>query len=282
MVQQIKTKSSLACLLVLLVPFTSLIGCGPSAETSKKETAAPVTKEELYRQGHALYARLELDSARSLLTRALVLDASYTPALADLAALTYDLAMRAETGKNKMELLRASREYYRKLETLGALESEAYERLCEIADALHDAKTFLKYAKKNADVYPYDRQFSNLAVAYVAVEDYASAIKVCKEAIEKFPSSPFIGAFYRQLGRAYMKVDRDQTAERTFYAGLAVIDKKMAELRKQTASDPASAGYQRLKNDKIGILTSLKYLHTTYKAMDKLAEVERQLKELGK
>lgn len=240
------------------------------------------TKEELYRQGHALYARLELDSARSLLTRALVLDASYAPALADLAALTYDLAMRAEVGKNKTELLRASRNYYVKLETLGALEPDAYERLCEIADALHDAKTFLKYAKKNAEVYPYDRQFYNLSVAYFTVEDYASVIALCKKAIEQFPSSPFIGTFYRQLGRAYMKIDRDQTAERTFYAGLAAIDKRKAELRKQATNDPASPESQRLKDDEIGILTSLKYLHTTYKAKDKLVEVERKLKNLGK
>jgi hypothetical protein len=36
-----------------------------------------------------------------------------------------------------------------------------------------------------------------------------------------------------------------------------------------------------LQEDKIGMLLLLKHLHTTYKEAEKLAQVERQLKEAG-
>jgi len=257
-------------------------GCGPAPETARKETESPVTIEALYQAGHRFYLQQQFDTAQVLLTRALTLDRTYAPAVADLASLNYDLAMRTDAGKQKSELLRRSRDQYMRLDSLGAADADAYERLCEIAHALNDDRTFLKYAKKNAETYPYDRQFYNLSVAYFNVEDFAAVIKTCKTAIEKFPLSPFIGTFYRQLGRAYMKVDRDQTAERTFYTGLGVIDSRIAEVRKNTPDYASSADYRRLQDDKIGILISLKHLHTTYKATDKLAEVEKKLKELGK
>ncbi len=266
----------------LLACLAGGIGCGPAPEVSKKETEPPLTKEALFQAGHRLYVQQKFDSAQVLLTRALTLDRAYVAAVADLASLTYDLAMRSDAGQRRNGLLRSSREYYLRLDSLSAADADAYERLCEIASALHDDRTFLKYAKKSAEAYPYDRQYYNLSVAYFNVDEFSSVIKVCKEAIEKFSTSPFIGTFYRQLGRAYMKVDRDQTAERTFYAGLAVIDKRIADGRKNNADYASSADYQRLKEDKKAILISLKNLHTTYKAMDKLAEVEKQLKELSK
>ncbi|MEO8168271.1 MAG: hypothetical protein ABI623_08490, partial [bacterium] len=74
----------------------------------------------------------------------------------------------------------------------------------------------------------------------------------------------------------------DQTAEKTFYTGLSAADNKIAELRKADPAYKNSADFARLKDDKIGMLISLKNLHTTYKATDKLAEVEKKLKELGK
>jgi tetratricopeptide (TPR) repeat protein len=269
-----------------LAPLSALVvaSCGPSTEANKMETTTPAvaTKEFLYQRGHKFYLQLNFDSAQVVLSQALALDAGYKDVIADLAPLHYDLALRSEAAKKKNELLRKSRDYYMKLEALGTRESEVYERLCEIASMLNDEKTFLKYAKKNADAYPYDRQYYNLSVAYFNVEDYNAAIKVCKDAIEKFKLSPFIGTYYRQLGRAYMKVDRDQTAEKTFYTGLGVIDKKMAEMRKSNTDGEKSDEYSRLKDDKVGILISLKNLHTTYKALDKLADVEQKLKELGR
>lgn len=268
--------------IVLLVCFVGRMGCGPAPETARKETETPATKEALFQAGHRLYLQQQYDSAQVLLTRALMLDRTYRAAVADLAALHYDRAMQSEASKRKNELLRASRDYYLRLDSLNAADADTYERLCEIANALNDDRTFLRYAKKNMEAYPYDRQYYNLSVAYFNVDAFPSVITVCKEAIEKFPLSPFIGTFYRQLGRAYMKVDRDQTAERTFYAGLGVIDKRMADLRKSTTDYASSTDYQRLKEDKIGILLSLKNLHTTYKAADKLADVEKKLRELGR
>jgi len=269
---------------IALVPALFLLSCGPSTESRRTDSATPTvaTKETLYQQGHRFYLQRQLDSAHALLSRAVTMDPNYRDALADLAPLQYDLAMREPSPKTKTGLLRNSRDTYMKLESLGVTESDIYERLCEIATALNDDKTFLKFAKRNAEQFPYDRQYYNLTVAYFNVEDYTNAIKVCKEAIEKFPSSPFIGTYYRQLGRAYMKVDRDQTAEKTFYAGLSVIDNRIAELRKTNPAFATSDEYARFKDDKIGILISLKNLHTTYKALDKLANVERKLKELGK
>ncbi len=267
-----------------LFPFSLFIGCGPSTETTKTETTTPTvaTKEMLYQRGHQLYLQQRLDSAQALLSQAVAMDASYKDAITDLAPLHYDLAMRSDAAKNKNDLLRKSRDYYVKLETLGAKEPDTYERLCELANMLNDDKAFLKYAKKNAEAYPYDRQFYNLSVAYFNVEDYNNVIKVCKDAIEKLKLSPFIGTYYRQLGRAYMKIDRDQTAEKTFYSGLGVIDSRMAEMRKNNPDYKNSNDYSRLKDDNIGILISLKNLHTTYKAMDKLEDVEKKLKELGR
>lgn len=259
-------------------------GCGSTPEASKTETTPPpvASKEYLYQRGHVLYLQQNLDSAQTLLNQALTLDPGYKEAVADLAPLSYDLAMRSEVAKKKNEILRKSRDYYVKLESLGEKESETYERLCEIANLLDDDKTFLKYAKKNADAYPYDRQYYNLSVAYFNVNDFNGAIKAMKEATEKFKSSSYIGSFYRQLGRAYMKIDRDQTAEKIFYSGLNVVDSRIADLRKSNSSYKSSADYARLKDDKIGMLISLKNLHTTYKAADKLEEIEKKLKELGR
>ncbi len=262
-----------------------IAGCGSAPEATKEETPpAPevLSKELLFERGHVLYLQQELDSANVFLSRAVSMDPVYKSAIADLAPLSYDLAMRADAAKKKNEFLRKSRDYYIKLETLGEKESDMYERLCEIANALNDDKTFLKYARKNADAYPYDRQFYNLSVAYFNVNDFNSVIKTTKEATVEFKGSTYIGSFYRQLGRAYMKIGRDQTAEKTFYAGLSAADGKIAELRKADPAYKNSADFARLKDDKIGMLISLKNLHTTYKATDKLAEVEKKLKELGK
>jgi tetratricopeptide (TPR) repeat protein len=261
-----------------------LLGCGPSTESTKTETTTPaiLTKETLFERGQKFYLQQNLDSALANVNQALAMDANYKDALEVAAPLHYDLALRADGQKKKNELLRKARDYYAKVESFGVKESETYERICEIANMLNDDKTFLKYAKKNADAYPYERQYYNLSVAYANVEDWSNMINAMKKAVEKFPGSPYIGSFYRQLGRAYTKIGRDQTAEKIFYTGLSAIDAKIGELRKSNAEYKSSAEYARLKDDKHGILITLKNLHTTYKAMDKLAEVERKLKELGR
>ncbi len=261
---------------------TFFAGCGgPSTETTKTE-AVPLTKEAWYRRGHQLYLQQQHDSAKAALQQALTIDGNYREAVADLASLHYDLALRSEVGKLRNGQLKHSRDYYIKLESLGSTESDTYERLCEIANALNDNKTFLRYAKKNAEMYPYDRQYYNLSVACFEANDFQGAIKAMKEAVEKFKASSYIGSFYRQLGRAYTKVDRDQTAEKTFYTGLNAVDRAIADLKKLGGDFKSTTEFGRLKDDKIGMLVSLKSLHTTYQAMDKLADVERKLKELGK
>lgn len=269
---------------LLIISALLVSGCSSSSETEKSETSAPVpvTKESLFKDGQRLYLRQNLDSARVRLEQALAIDSDYKDALAQIAPLHYDLGMRAPAGRLRNEELRRSRDYYMRLEQLGEKDSETYERICEISSSMNDNRTFVKYAKKNVEAFPFERQYYNLSVAMMEVGDYNGVIKYMKDAVAKFKQSYFIGSFYRQMGRAYMKVDRDQTAERTFYTGIDAIDSRVAALRKAGAEYKSSPEYARLKDDKIGILTSLKGLHTTYKAFEKLASVEKQLKELGK
>jgi len=258
-----------------------LVSCAPAPEAVKQPPPIVETKEMLFRHGHQLYAEQNYDSAAIVLERAAAMDAKYVAPLADLAEMYYFMGMRGEGERNPERLreLKRSREYCIRIESLGSKDSDLLERLCELSDALNDDAAFLKYAKKNAEAYPYDRQYFNLGLAYFKVGDYANVIKTQKEAVEKFPSSPYIGGFYRQLGRGYMKVDRDQTAERVFVTGLQKIDERFAELKRAPSNPQSSEQHHRLVDDKIGILTSLKKLHQTYKAMEKLEQVERQLKE---
>jgi len=267
-----------ACL--LSIPL--LAGCGPAREvtTTLPAPPPPVTAETLVEEGKRLYAARELDSASAAFAGALRLDSTCRPALQEMARLQYDIAM-GEQGKSgrRVRASRNARDAYIRLERQGVSESDIYERICELSVVLEDHGTFLRYAKKNAEKYPFDRQYYNLGVAYVAAEDYAGAIKTLKEATEKFPSSMYIGGFYRQLGRAYAGVDRDQTAERTYTAGLKAVEQRLAVLGDAArSSDPEC---RRLTDDRIAMLLALKKLHQTYKQTDKLRQVERQLKEAG-
>jgi tetratricopeptide (TPR) repeat protein len=258
-----------------------LASCAPTSETGK--ITGVETKEVLFKRGHQLYLEQNYDSAAVTLQKAIAIDSSYIPPLEDLAAMHYDLGMREQGAKSPKRLgeFRKSRIYYTRIETLGNKGSDLYERVCELSVALDDNKSFLKYAKRNAEMYPYDRQYLNLGVAYYSADDFANVIKTQKEAIERFKLSSFIGGFYRQLGRAYMKVDRDQTAERTFTIGVQVVDVRIGELRKHNSNYKSSDEYRRLLDDKIGMLVSLKKLHQTYRALDKLEQVEKELKEVG-
>ena len=250
--------------------------CGPSRDAGKN---AAETKESVYLRGHQLYLTMHMEEAESELLRAAAMDTTYRDPLVDLGSLTYDLGVKEE-GPGRVEHLRKARGFLARAENLGYREAAVYDRLCEICTELEDARGFLKYAKKNAEQYPYDRQYYNLGVAYFGAEDWAGVVKSQREASEKFKESQYTGAYYRQMGRAYMKMDRDQTAERTFSAGLQAVDAVMAGVKK-SGGGAGSEEVRRLQDDKIGMLLLLKRLHTTYREAEKLAQVERQLREAG-
>lgn len=263
---------------VLLVAL--LAGCGPAAETSRPEPA-PMTKEGLYRTGHQLYMESRYDSAAVLLQRACRLDSAFVEPVRDLAQLHYEWALRApEKSRQRTEHLRTSRTYFVRLDALGDRSSDIYERLCEISITLNDDRSFVKYARKNADIYPYDRQLFNLARAYFEIEEYQNVIKSAKESIERFKGSPYVTSYYRLLGRSYMKIGRDQTAEKALAAGVREADVRLGELGRQ-GTGQSNDSWRRAHDDKINMLLALKQLHTTYHADDKLKQVEQQLKEEG-
>jgi tetratricopeptide (TPR) repeat protein len=248
--------------------------CGPAPETTTRPpTPVPDTKEAFYKIGHQFYVNQNFDSADVYLKKASLMDASYFAPLNELAQMHYALGMQQSGEKNpkRLDHFKKSFGYFVRLESHGSEDSEIYERLSELSNALSDDKSLVKYAKRNAEAYPYERQYFNLGFAYFQVGDYQNVIKTQKEATEKFKGSTYIGSFYRQLGRAYMKIDRDQTAERTFDAGL----------KKSSNNYTSSEEYRRLVDDKVGMLISLKSLHQTYNAKDKLQNVEQQLKDVG-
>jgi tetratricopeptide (TPR) repeat protein len=259
---------------------TLLTGCGPTTEAPRLDSSTP-GRDELYRAGHQLYLESQYDSAAVLLQRASMLDTGFVEPVRDLAQLHYEWAMRApEKSRDRLEHLRAARASFGRLDVLGDRSSDVYERLCEISIALNDDRSFVRYAKKNADLYPYDRQFFNLARAYFEVEDYQNVIKSTKGSIDRFKGSPYVTSFYRLLGRSYMKIDRDQTAEKTLVVGVKEADARLAELRRQGMGQ-GNDQWRRAHDDKINMLLALKQLHTTYHADEKLRQVERQLKEEG-
>ena len=273
------------------IPVAILLGalmesCGPSSSTTeatKPAVVEPDRKESLYRRGHKFFVERDYDNARIILEQALVLDSTYLAPLVDLAQIHYDLAMRQEGERNPLRLdeFRRAMDAYARMESAGRTDADIYERLCEIAYALGEKELFLYYARKNADKYPYDRQYNNLGLAYAQVGDHADVIKTQKEAIDRFPLSPFIGSFYRQLGNGYMDLDRHQTAEKTFAAGVKVVTARLLDL-KQGNSDLRNTGeYGRLTEDRMSMLISLKKLYLIYREDEKLKEVERQLKDSG-
>jgi tetratricopeptide (TPR) repeat protein len=239
----------------------------------------PVTKEMLYTRGHQRYLVGEYDSAAVLLRAALDMDSSYVDPVSDLAQLYFDRGMIDTTvSPDRMSDLRRSFRYYGQLERTGRQDAETYDRLGALALALNDNAGFLTYAKENTDRFPFDRQYFNLGVAYYKAGDFQASIRVLKEATEKFQDSEYIGGMYRQLGKSYMSVDRNQTAERVLYEGLAVADRMIAGKRHGENEDGSVA---RLTGDRIGILLSLKGLHTLYRQTEKQARVEQLLREAG-
>lgn len=258
-----------------------LAGCGGPAERTTTPPPPPPTKESLYAEGHRLFLTRQFDSAEVRLLGAIRLDSTYTDAWSDLAGLHYDRGMQHPEGSSaRTGELRKSYSVLGRLERTGRDDAETYERLCELAVALGDDKGFLRYARKNAERYPYDRQYYNLGIASYGAEDWQGCIRTQKAAIQKFPESVYVGGYHRYLGRAYMKVDRDQSAERTFTEGLAAVDARLSALRR-TGADRDSPDVRRLVDDKVAMLQSLRKLHQTYGAHEKRKAVEAQLKALG-
>lgn len=268
--------------LMMLAAGLAWFACGPAVETVKPP-AAVVTKEEFYAVGNRFYAEQQFDSAEVYLKKASAMDPSYLAPLDALARMHYALGIQHEGERNpvRLEHFRKAFEYFATMESRGANDSEVYERLSDLSNTLGDHKALVKYSEKNAAAYPYERQYVNLGYAYFQSGDFQSVIKTQKQAIEKFKGSTYIGSFYRQLGRAYMKVDRDQTAERTFDAGLKEVDAVINNRLKSDGKFKTSLEYRRLVDDKTGMLVSLKGLHQTYHASEKLQKVEQQLRELG-
>lgn len=268
---------------VMAIGLLALAGCGPAPETARMEPApVPASKEGLYVRGQQFWIDRNADSAAANFLRSAAMDSSYNQPLRELAQMQYERAMlEPEKSRKRTELLRSSRAQYVRLEARGDTDADIYERLCEMSSTLGDDRTFLVYAKKNAERYPYDRQVFNLTRAYYDVGDYQGVIRTAKDAVEKYKDSQYLGSFYRILGKAYTKIDRDQTAERILVSGLKATDARIAAVKSGGGDYRSTDAYRRLHEDKVQMLLILKQLHSTYKAQEKLEQVERQLKEEG-
>jgi tetratricopeptide (TPR) repeat protein len=274
-----KGLGSCSSYVVLLIPALLLSACRPAEEA----TRVPATKESLLREGRILAGLGDLDSARAVFNTAYDIDSTSLPAALELAAVCFDLGKKGPSGAaSTSSALRESKRFYARATELGDNDALTYDRLCEICVTLDDDRGFLKYARRNAELFPYDRQYYNLGLAYFGVNDFQAVVKSQKEALEKFKESPYVGGFHRQLGRAYLKMDRDQTAERTFVAGVKAVDERLALLATGGAASPGTEGNKRLEEDRVNMLLHLKQLHTIYKDQEKLRKVEQRLNALGK
>ena len=274
----------LATPLMPIVAAFVFASCGAAERTSGDVDPAVVhlkVRNGLYHEGHQMYLTGNFDSAQVLLGRAAGMDSSFIDPLAELGMLHYDLAMaeKSDQSKTRASHLREAREYLARVEVLGTSDEAVYERLCEITVALNDDHAFLKYARKSAERFPFERQYYNLGLAYFGVGDFQNVVISQKEAIVKFGQTQYLGGYYRQLGRAYMKLDRDQTAQRTFEAGLTVLDARLHGLARDHGTGTAAT--KRLSDDRVAILRLLQRLYLTYHVDDKLKSVEQLLSEAG-
>lgn len=263
--------------LVAFAAACMLSSCGGSGGSSSD---VPLTAASAFARGHRLYETGHPVEAEPDLRRAAALDSTMADPLVDLGAIYYERGGRESDVTKRADEYREARGFLARADALGYADAEGYDRLCELCTALHDARGFVKYAKKSADRYPYDRQYFNLGVAYAEVEDWPAVVKTQHEAVEKFHQSPYLAGYYREMGRAYMKMNRDQTAERTLEAGMQAADARIAVLRKGPSGTSAEE-LRRLQEDRIGILTLLRRLYTVYRETDKLAQAERLLKDAG-
>ncbi|MGA9115694.1 MAG: hypothetical protein WB626_02855 [Bacteroidota bacterium] len=269
-------------LAVLGVAVVCAGGCGPRRPGALPEAAPPVPpREDHFRRGHAFFERRELDSAVHHLEAATELDSLYGEALRDLAEIHYLRTLQVPQGASADDARRAMR-YYGRLEKLGGDDAEVLERLCELSVMLKDDRSFLAFARRNAELSPDARRIHNLGVAYAGVGDHAGVIRTLKTAAARFPESPYVGGIFRLLGRAYQAADRDQTAERTYTSGLKAVDELKARWKREGSFSATSPEVRRLEEDAVGMLQSLRRIYRIYGEEEKLRSVERRLRDAGR
>jgi tetratricopeptide (TPR) repeat protein len=210
------------------------------------------------------------------------MDSSYRPPLQDLALLKYDRALRAPEGSAaRTSEARSALACYAALERLGQQDEDTYERLTEMARLAGDSEAFLRYARAGARSHPSDRRAYNLALALIEAAKYQEAVEVLKAAIRSYPASTFQGGLHRLLGNAYVRVDRDQSAERAFTEGVSVVDRLLGELERSNPEAAAGAEGTRMREDRTSMLRSLKKLHQTYGRKKEREQVEQRLRAEG-
>ena len=250
-------------------------GCSGPVSVHRSDAPSPppaLTKEDVHREGMRLFGDGLFDSAAVRLAEAAAMDSTWLTPLRDLARLRYDRTMRLKE-PGRVEEARRARAAYMTLEARGTRDEDLYERICELSGILDDQRTLVRYAEKDLALHPFERQYYNAGVAYARAGDHGAVVRTQREAIDRFPSSLYAAGYYRLLGAAYKEMNRDQTAERTFTAGVKAADALAARLQR---SDPA---FDRVLADRRAMLLALKKLHQTYGNGEKLKEVERQLKE---
>lgn len=264
---------------VVAVMLVFSYGCSHRTELEKSAPSIE-TSRSLLQKGRQFFAMQEFDSAEIFLGRSLALDPTNTDALVEIGGVHHGIG-RASTGARAVmrQHYLKSLVYLARAESLGVSSSEVLERLCEIAVELEDRGAFLRYAKKNATLFPYDRQAFNLGLAHFENDEFREAIEVLKTAVERFTQSPFIGSMYRVMGRAYMKLQRNQTAERTFIVGIQAVEDRLRSLGGRPPEEKNRDDVRRLREDRVGMLMSLKGLHQIYQDHEKLRAVEQKLRE---
>ena len=253
----------------------AVVVAGCTGSQNAVESSLPPTSAALAREGSRLLALGKADSATVVLVQALAVDSSNSGARADLALARYQRASRGDSTE-QLKLMREAYEAYADLENRGSTEMAVYDRLCELAQLTEDTAGFLHYAHRAAEHYPYDRQMLNLGRAQLGAGLYGEVVQTQKEAIKRFPDSPYRSGFYRLLGQAYVRVDRYQTAQRVFAEGVEEAEKAIAVF---SSSDQDPATLSRIEHDRIAMLVSLRRLYTIYDEHEKLRDVERRLKE---
>ena len=264
---------------------TLLCSCSSSVSTNESvrpSTPTTVDRDSLFRKGRGFYVERNYDSAAVYYRKSFALDSTYQAPLSSLAQLHYERAMQIEDRSDpaRTREFENSLRYSMALESRGHHDIDLYDRLTELTYELGKKDLFLSFVKKRMAESTDDRQYFNLGLAYGQVGDNTNVIKCQKEAIERYRFSPFIGGFYRQLGNAYMDVERQQSAERTFSSGVGVVNERLSEIAKNGAVVLQSE-VDRLKEDRLSMLRSLRKIYRIHGQTEKLRDVERQLEGQG-
>ena len=117
----------------------------------------------------------------------------------------------------------------------------------------------------------------NLGLAYSGAEMYQKVIDTQKEAIQKYPLSPYLAGFYRLLGDGYLGVDRQQSAERTYEEGVGKVDERILGMKETNPDFATTKEYNQLADNRRSMLLSLKKLYRLHGKQDKFDQVESRL-----